>query len=45
MKADYLLTRNQSDFVRAHAKVASPQEFFDYPEEQHGLVYDELKLE
>lgn len=45
VKADHLLTRNQSDFVRAHAKVASPQEFFDYLEKQHGLAYDELQLE
>lgn len=45
VKADYLLTRNQRDFVRAHAKVASPQKFFDYLEKQHGLAYDELQLE
>jgi len=44
VKADFLITRNQGDFVRAHAKVASPQEFFDYLEEQHGLVYDEMEF-
>lgn len=44
VKADYILTRNQGDFVHAHAKVASPQEFFDHLESYYGIVYEEAGL-
>lgn len=44
VKADYILTRNQGDFVHAHAKVVSPQEFFDLLESRYGVVYDEVGL-
>ena len=44
VKADCILTRNQGDFVHAHAKVASPQEFFDHLESYYGIVYEEAGL-
>lgn len=44
VKADYILTRNQGDFAHAHAKVASPQEFFDHLESYYGIVYEEAGL-
>lgn len=44
IKADYLLTRDESGFANAHAQVISPAGFFDLLEEEYGLVYDLIDL-
>ncbi|MCI9261978.1 PIN domain-containing protein [uncultured Adlercreutzia sp.] len=40
IKADYLLTRNESGFINAHVQAVSPADFFNYLQEEYGLVYD-----
>ena len=40
IKADYLLTRDESGFTNAHTQVVSPTDFFNFLQEEYGLVYD-----
>ena len=41
-KADYILTRDASDFGQAKTKVMSPSAFLRLMEESYGLTYDEI---
>ncbi|WP_165246656.1 type II toxin-antitoxin system VapC family toxin [Adlercreutzia sp. ZJ141] len=40
IKADFLLTRDESGFSNAHTQVISPVDFFNFIQEEYGLVYD-----
>ncbi|WP_165045223.1 PIN domain-containing protein, partial [Adlercreutzia sp. ZJ138] len=40
IKADFLLTRDESCFSNAHTQVISPVDFFNFIQEEYGLVYD-----
>lgn len=44
VKADYVLTRDESGFMNAHVQVISPHAFFDMMQEDHGLVYDIIDM-
>ena len=41
-KADYLLTRDASDFGKAKTKVMSPHAFLTHMKEDYGLTYEEM---
>lgn len=42
VKADALITRDESGFSQAATKVWHPAAFFTYLEQEQGLVYDEI---
>ncbi len=44
IKADYLLTRDESGFCNAHVPVITPSKFFNLLQEDYGLIYDIVDL-
>lgn len=44
IKADFLITRDESGLISAHTQVINPTDFFNYLQEEHGLVYDFVEL-
>lgn len=44
IKADYLLTRDESGFARAHVQAIDPIDFFNFLEGEYGLTYDMVAL-
>lgn len=44
IRADAIITRNQADFEESSIKVFSCEEFFDWLEDEEGVVYEEVDL-
>ena len=44
IRADAIITRNQTDFEESSIKVFSCEEFFDWLEDEEGVVYEEVDL-
>ena len=44
VKPDVIITRNGKDFERSRIPVLTCAEFFDYLEQEKGLVYEEMLL-
>ena len=44
VKADRIITRDAKGFTGASIPAQTPEEFFAWLEEEHGIVYDEIDL-
>lgn len=42
--AQFIITRDKAGFERSKLPALSPQAFFDYLEEEYGVIYDEFRL-
>jgi len=40
LKADFIISRNQQDFALSSIRTLAAKEFFEYLEEQKGLIYE-----